>query len=338
MRKSISLWFTDFTHKENAEAIKETHLYRFLADHFHITLNPNNPDFVIYSCFGDRFRSFSCTRIYSTGENSRPNFAECDFAFSFDRTDEKNFRLPLSFIGELGEVLHDIFDRRACANELFAAKEQFCNFVYRNPHCAQRNHFFRLLSQYKKIDAAGPLFNNTTGLAARDHPLRYEHKLSFIRQYKFTIAFENVSHPGYTTEKIIHALAAGSVPIYWGDPHIARTFNPAAFINCHDFSSFEEVVRKVIAIDCDDDEYKTYLSASPFAEDNNVIQHESEQAAVRFQEIFSRPLASPVAQSAWNRSAGRIPLSFFRRLARYIRRRRKNFQYTFALPRRGTPP
>ncbi len=337
--KPISLWFTDFCHGETAEAIKREHLYRFLADRFHVTLNPNNPDFLLYAPYGDRFRSFSCTRIYYTGENSRPNFTECDFAFSFDNTDEKNFRLPLSFRGNLGETLQDIFNQRTHAAELFAAKKKFCNFIYKNPHCAQRNHFFRLLAQYKTVDAAGPLFHNTPGVAPRGHASAYASKLPFIRQYKFTIAFENESHPGYTTEKIIHALAAGSVPIYWGNPHIARIVNPGAFINCHDFSSLEDVVEKVIALDSDDDEYRKYLSAPPFAERKNVINIESEKAVARFQQIFSRPVAIPAAQSAYNRwGGGRIPRSFFRRLARYIRRRWKSLQYVFVLLIRGKFP
>ena len=338
MNRPIALWFSDFYHAETAEAIKGEHLYRFLADHFHITLNQNDPDFLIYSDAGDRFRSFSCTRIYCTGENARPNFSECDFAFSFDNTDEKNFRMPLFITGNLGKALQDVFAQRASAAEMFDAKKKFCNFIYKNPHCPQRNQFFRLLSKYKKIDAAGLLFRNTSGLVGRFHPECWEQKLPFIREYKFTIAFENESHPGYTTEKIIHALAAGSVPIYWGNPHVAHTFNPAAFINCHDFSRFEEVVEKIVALDRDDHEYKTYLSASPFTDNRDILKIQSEKTLERFQEIFSRPIAIPVAQSASNSFWGRIPLSFFRRLTRHLRRRRKSLQYVLALLIRGKLP
>ncbi len=336
MNRPIALWFTDYGHAESAEAIEQNLLYRFLADRFPVTLNPKDPDFLIYSDYGDRFRSFSCTRIYRAGENSRPNFAECDFSFSFDNTNDKNFRSPLSFTGELGEVLQDIFNQRPHAAELLATKKKFCNFIYKNPHCAERNHFFRLLTKYKTVDAAGPLFHNTPGLIPRDHVSARESKLSFIRQYKFTIAFENESCLGYTTEKIIHALAAGSVPIYWGNPHIARTFNPATFINCHDFTSFQEVAEQIIAIDNDDNEYRKYLSASPFIGNKNVISMESENAAARFREIFSHPVATPVAQSS--PFAGRVPRSFFRRLARYLRRRRNSLHYVFALLMRGKLP
>ncbi len=58
MNRPVALWFSDFYHAETAEAIKGEHLYRFLADHFHITLNQNDPDFLIYSDAGASFSIF----------------------------------------------------------------------------------------------------------------------------------------------------------------------------------------------------------------------------------------------------------------------------------------
>src|SRR5262249_2370957 len=60
-------------------------------------------------------------------------------------------------------------------------------------------------------------------------------KVAFLRNYKFVIAFENSSHPGYNTEKLTHAIEADCVPIYWGDPEIGRSFNVARVINAHDY-------------------------------------------------------------------------------------------------------
>lgn len=333
MTKPIAIWFTDFWHEENEAAIRQNDLYRLLDKHFPLALDRQSPDFVIYSDVGDRFRSFTCTRIYCGGENVRPDFSECDFAFSFDNTDERNFRFPPYLIQGAEEgrgLLTYMSNQRRDVADMFADKTQFCNFIYHNPDCGERNHFQKLLSRYKKVDSAGRVFHDTPGLAPRDPECRPEDKISFIRNYKFTIAFENESHPGYTTEKIFHPSTAGSVPIYWGNPHIAREFNPASFINCHDFPSFQDVVKKVVEIDMDDDEYKKYLSASPFIGEN-IIQAELEKALARFQDIFSCPLASPVAQSTWNRSFGVIPRSFSRRMTRNLRRKRKRLQYNAAL-------
>jgi len=41
---------------------------------------------------------------------------------------------------------------------------------------------------------------------------------------------ENQDSPGYITEKIINAFAAGAVPIYWGTREVFDLFNRNAFI------------------------------------------------------------------------------------------------------------
>ena len=56
-----------------------------------------------------------------------------------------------------------------------------------------------------------------------------------MRDYKFVIAFENSSFPGYNTEKLTHAIEADSLPIYWGDPQIGRSYNVRRFVNAHDY-------------------------------------------------------------------------------------------------------
>ena len=118
--------------------------------------------------------------------------------------------------------------------------------------------------QYKQVDCLGKSLNNMPPLP----PYRPEEagigaKLDFLAHYKFTIAFENASVPGYISEKIFHPLRVGSIPIYWGCPEIAQYVNPDCFINCHDFSSFDDVIREVIKIDRDQQLYESYLKASP---------------------------------------------------------------------------
>ena len=88
-------------------------------------------------------------------------------------------------------------------------------------------------------------------------------KLFFIKNYKFTIAFENRVSPGYVTEKIEHPLAVGSIPIYWGSPNIGDYYNPKSFINCRDYASFDEVVERVIEIDNNPTLYREYIKAPP---------------------------------------------------------------------------
>ena len=98
-----------------------------------------------------------------------------------------------------------------------------------------------------------------------EHPVA--DKLAFQQAYKFVIAFENSSTPGYLTEKFAEAAQADAVPIYWGDPTIAELFNPKAFVNCHDFATLEDAVERVKEIDADDDLYLQMLSESWFPDE-----------------------------------------------------------------------
>ena len=59
---------------------------------------------------------------------------------------------------------------------------------------------------------------------------RVADKQAFLRDYKFTIAFENESHPGYTTEKIVEPMLADSIPIYWGDPLVGTDFEVESWL------------------------------------------------------------------------------------------------------------
>ena len=77
--------------------------------------------------------------------------------------------------------------------------KKFCNFVYSNSgNCDPiREAFFHQLCKYKKVDSGGKYLNNI-GKAVGD-------KLQFIKDYKFTIAFENSSCSGLYYRKIIGA-------------------------------------------------------------------------------------------------------------------------------------
>ena len=74
-------------------------------------------------------------------------------------------------------------------------------------------------------------------------------KLAFQRQYRFSIAYENSRDPGYVTEKIVDAFAAGTVPIYWGDPLIKQEFNPDSFVCADDYPDNAALIDAIEAID-----------------------------------------------------------------------------------------
>lgn len=224
----------------------------------------NVVDIVFFSIFGQSHWKVppSAIKIFYTGENICPDFNACDYAFAFEHLDFGNryMRMPnylsTKHFRDIMVQMEQI-DRSAFKPDM--AKRKFCAFVVSNSNAnSVRHDFFEALSVYKRVDSGGRYLNNV-GSAVKD-------KIEFCAQHKFTIAFENTRHVGYTTEKIVDAFAAGSVPIYWGDPEVCRVFNPKSFIDVTHCKTVDEMVRKVQAIDTDDDAYMQMLRENPFVD------------------------------------------------------------------------
>ena len=98
-------------------------------------------------------------------------------------------------------------------------------------------------------------------------------------KYKFSIASENARYKGYTSEKLLTSFEAHTVPIYWGNPYVTEEFNPEAFVNCMDYESFDEVVKRVKEIDEDDDLW-AYMVSRQWQTDEQ--KKSSEQLFVRY--------------------------------------------------------
>ena len=94
-----------------------------------------------------------------------------------------------------------------------------------------------------------------------EHP---EMKLEYLQQYKFHLSYENSRIGGYVTEKLFHALAAGTVPIYGGAHDVADDFNPEAFINANDYETFEQLIVRIKEVDENPEIYSKMINAPIF--------------------------------------------------------------------------
>ncbi len=256
-KKKLRIYFTDFWRKFD---INDNFFYSLLSSRFDVIIDPINPQLLIYSYTGYEFLKYkSSVRLFFTGENKRPNFTEADFSLSFDFSDygNKNLRLPLYVL--YGE--EELLLKRKIVEEIVLGKPHFCNMVVSNSGAKHRIEFFKILNNLKKVDSGGSVLNNI-GHKVKD-------KLEFIQQYRFTMAFENSSYPGYTTEKIFEPMKVNSIPIYWGNKDIGKEFNAKSFINVHDFSSLQEAAEYVVSIDDDKDKYKNMLKEPWFV--NNQL-------------------------------------------------------------------
>ena len=279
--KEIRLWYTqpgpgDYT---------DRFLTPLLSRRYKIVLNPCEPDYVISSCGRATGRSYhfdhpDAVKIFYAGENVAPDFNLFDYGIGFHYIDfgDRYLRYPLwlFYLGAMGTA-------RCLPPDAAAASERkFCNFVYSNQKHGDpvRSELFRKLSAYRNVDSGGAFLNNL-GYRVADKP-------EFLKGYKFTIAAENSSAEGYTTEKLIEPLMRGSMPVYWGDPAIENSeFDTAAFVVVKDIDAAVEEVRR---LDNDSDAYYEKLSGTIFRDGSpaEVLAGYEERLLDFFGNIFER--------------------------------------------------
>ncbi len=261
VKGSVKIAFSDFwdgfDYNPSGKESFDNTLYSIVSERYKVEIS-ENPDFLIYSVFGDTHKKYNnCKKIFYTGENRRPDFNQCDYSISFDYiNDPRNHRFPLSGLILYENKIFEQFEKKIETEKIKNQKTKFCNFVFSNPNAPLRNQLFMKLSRYKRVDSGGIVFNNL-GHTVGD-------KLNFISDYKFTIAFENSESPGYTTEKLVHPKLVDSIPIYWGNPEFGKDWNTKSVVNAYDYKNINDLVDYIIEMDNDDDLYFKTLNEPHF--------------------------------------------------------------------------
>ncbi len=256
---TVKINFSDFW---DAFDPKDNFIVDALHKHFRVELS-DDPDFVFCSNFGNKHLKYRCVKIYYTGENLCPDFNLMDYALGFQPITfgDRYLRLPLYVLYK--EACALALKKHLLPDDYNVIEKKFCNYVISNAISdPARSEMIRTLETYKNVDSGGKYKNNVGG------PVH--DKIAFEKDYKFTMCFENTSAPGYTTEKLMEAFAGQTVPIYWGNPDIAKEFNPKAFINCHDFASFADVLEEIKRIDADDARFMEMLRSPVLTSDSQA--------------------------------------------------------------------
>lgn len=261
---------------------------KFLERNFPVVIH-DKPDYLFYSVYGRKHLEFeNCIKILYTGENLVPDFNLCDYAMGFHYLEfgDRYFRYPLFAYYQWHYENLAISESRSSPlsrTDESLTKRKFCNFVYSNNVNSDpiRDLFFYELSKYRKVDSGGRHLNNIGG------PVK--DKLSFIKEYKFTIAFENSSVPGYTTEKLLEPIIACSLPVYYGNPLVYLDFEPGTFVRLESKNDIERVIEEIITLDSDDAKYLAMLHSKKFKSENNPEKWEGHLKSF-LDNIFGQPL------------------------------------------------
>jgi hypothetical protein len=266
----------------------DNYFYHLLKREYDVVIDEHQPDILFHSVDYAkrqehlRFNNGKTIKVFYTGECVRPDFTQTHYAFCFDYSDDQRiYRLPLwvLFINWFNirhsddrdiSYLHSIDDLLAPKNtaNIMKQKTKFCSFIASAPR-GKRLEFVPKIQKYKHIDCAGKLHNNMPVIPGRGDQ---KEKIKFLEPYKFNISFENESYLGYVTEKIVHSMFSGSIPIYWGSPRVHEEFNNESFINAMDYKSDEELIADILKVDRDKELYIHMLS-QPWFKHNTIPEY-----------------------------------------------------------------
>ena len=251
--KTIKICFVHPFYK----SVQDLANHLLIPQKYNLVYDDKNPDYIIASewiyknkKYYQEFlslRNDKTINIFLAGEAMAPDLNIFDYAVIFDRDlqcGDRITRMPtIDFFRK--RLTPDFFQPCSDAENELKQKTKFCNFIYTNANAhPRRDELFFKLSQYKRVDALGTHLRNV------ELSEKYvDEKLK--RNYKFTIACENATYRGYTSEKLLTAMQAYTVPVYWGDPSVAESFNPKRFINANDMT-LDQVLETVRKIDNDD--------------------------------------------------------------------------------------
>jgi alpha(1,3/1,4) fucosyltransferase len=287
MYEKLKIKFTDFWIEMNQR--EGNYFYQLLSQKYDLEFS-DDPDILFYSNYGKEYLKYDCIRIFYSAENMRPDFTGCDYAITFDFIDKKNsYRFPLYGMYCEPENMLAIKSREQTIKE-WEQKEKFCCMVVSNPESKTRIDFFRKLCKYKMVDSGGKYLNNVGGPVIN--------KLEFIKNYKFVFAFENSSYPGYTTEKVIEPIQANCIPIYWGNPLIAKDINSKRIVNYYDYENEEELINDILEIETNPERAIDILSEPAFP-GNQIPVYIDPNKLLNYLDgiISSKGKVTPVAQT-----------------------------------------
>ena len=239
---------------------KKFDIHNILKERYRVVIT-NKPDYVFFGQFGIKNRNVSkdCIKIFVSIENRIPDFSKTDYAIGllYMQKDDRYYRRPTG-TGILSEI-YSVYNVNK-KNGIDLKKKKFCGWVVTNNRGYTRNKFYKKLSEYKNITSGG-LFLNNIGW-------RVSNKRKFLRDFKFSICFENSKTDGYVSEKIYDAFEAGTIPIYYGDDTLLQILNNKSYIHIKNTAEFDEKIELIKKIDQNDTLYEEMTKEKIVLDDN----------------------------------------------------------------------
>jgi len=213
------------------------------------TISQKDADLILASVYPQTPTAFPAKTIAWIWENMRPDYRFYNFSVScdFDDYGGHNVRCPVWYSqiqwspdmvvpkpsgggAHNHEPLVPISVLMTPRVEPYVPREKFCAIV------ASAFESFRMinagmLNSISRVDTYGRAFGKEN-----DTRSKYE----ILKDYTFSLCFENSMFPGYYTEKPLHAWVAGTIPLYFSDGWVANDFNTLALVNRYKYATQKE--------------------------------------------------------------------------------------------------
>jgi hypothetical protein len=162
--------------------------------------------------------------------------------------DNFNIYYPYMFLNLFNRMNNGknyVFNKKIVDNNVFYNKTNFCAYL-------ENTDFVSVLNTYKTSDLLDDMFNNE----------KYGDLLiEKYREYKFVICNDDDDN---ISEKIINAIIANCIPIYFGSSDIFNYINKKRFIYSRDFTNYNDLLNYIIKLDNDMNLYSSVLEESVF--------------------------------------------------------------------------
>jgi hypothetical protein len=230
-----------------------------------VTICNRSPDILITKAFGNAktWEMFDCAKWLYTIESPCPKHPKLDFNFTHDPDSDTNAYFPCyhSWINYYNEV------DRHYPEYLILPKYLDSAIPLKQ---ARRNTFSAFWT------ANGPLRSSVTcslesmGFAVEKYGAFFgkasttnKSKWLNMLETKYNLAFENRLYPGYHTEKIVEAKAAGTIPIYYGHTDM-KNLNQDACLNLANYEDHDERINAILDLVNDESKQRQMIETPLF--------------------------------------------------------------------------
>ena len=227
-------------------------------------------------------KGWTHTYLFSGESYLRGDHAKYTCVLYGNRNHKNIVNVPL-YIPYLVSSFDENIIKNNVHSEITAVPEKDVLVIVSNPNGSIRNRFCEELEKHMTVTYAGGYKNNIGG------PIEYLYNskefLEYVGQFKFIIAMENSEEETYITEKIMHGLLGGSIPVYWGSKRVSDYFNTDRILTVENETAFDSIIQTMKTMKAES--WLQKVNAMPFTESGKL--YGIKQIAKYIKNVCHRP-------------------------------------------------